>query len=219
MEEDWKGLVERAAAGDAGAARRLVVSLQPVVLNRVSRVAGRSRGSGGARGEQVEDLAQEVFAFLFGDGARALRAWDGGRGLSFLNFVGLLAERRAISIVRQVGGGGIRTLEDPLDEELLDRQPEPGPGPEPSALSREVLALLLDRLRLAVSPLGMHLFELLYVEERAVEEVVATCQMSSDAVYAWRSRLRKLVTRLAAEILDDKQPARPRVPGEDQAHD
>jgi RNA polymerase sigma-70 factor (ECF subfamily) len=45
----------------------------------------------------------------------------------------------------------------------------------------------------------MHLFNLLYVEERPVADVVAAAGLSEDAVYAWRSRLRKLAVGLQAE--------------------
>jgi hypothetical protein len=45
----------------------------------------------------------------------------------------------------------------------------------------------------------MLLFQMLYVEERSVEEVMATTEMTRDAIYAWRSRFRKLVAKLADE--------------------
>ena len=58
-----------------------------------------------------------------------------------------------------------------------------------------------DRLRETLSPLGFHMFRLLYVEDRSVEETATTVKMSAEAVYAWRSRLRKLVTSLAADLV------------------
>jgi RNA polymerase sigma factor (sigma-70 family) len=186
-------------AGQPRAARALIDLLYPVVQARVARVLMRSTGArrGNAR-QEVDDLTQEVFASLFDRQGKALRSWDPARGLSLPNFVGLLAERWALSILRS----GRRTpFAGVADEEReLDRLPEPGPGPEPAAMSRQLLELLLDRLRLALSPLGFHLFQLLYVEDRAPEEVAATARMSADAVYAWRSRLRKLAHHLASEL-------------------
>jgi RNA polymerase sigma-70 factor (ECF subfamily) len=67
-------------------------------------------------------------------------------------------------------------------------------------MSRQLLELLLDRLRVALSPLGFHLFQLLYMEDRSPDEVAASARMSPDAVYAWRSRLRKLANPLAPEL-------------------
>jgi RNA polymerase sigma factor (sigma-70 family) len=198
-------LVADAAAGQAGAARELVRVLYPVVQARVGRVLWRLRGGGqrDLRGE-TEDLTQEVFAFLFEERAKALLAWDPTRGLSLQNFVGLLAERRSISHLRS--GRQSHYNEDPTSDSALDRQGEPSPGPEPAAFSRELLAALLDRLRQSLSPLGMHLFVLIYVEERSVEEVAEAANLSNDAVYAWRSRLRKLVATLAADLAGESGP-------------
>jgi RNA polymerase sigma factor (sigma-70 family) len=196
---DPADLLADTLAGRPRSARALIDLLYPVVQARVARVLMRSAGArrGNAR-QEVDDLTQEVFASLFEHQGRALRSWDPQRGLSLPNFVGLLAERCALSILRS----GRRTpFSGTGDEERkLDGLPEPGPGPEPAAMSRQLLELLLDRLRLALSPLGFHLFQLLYVEERSPEEVAASARMSSDAVYAWRSRLRKLANHLAAEL-------------------
>jgi RNA polymerase sigma factor (sigma-70 family) len=213
MGESLVDLVADAVARRPAAARRLVELLHPVVQARVARVLGRNVAatSRGLR-QEVDDMSQEVFAFLFEDRAKSLRAWDPARGLSLENFVGLLAERKVISILRSGRQNPLR--EDPTLSEALDRETAAVPGPEPAAFSRELLEVLLDRLRLALSPLGMHLFELLYVEERTVEEVAAIAHMSNDAVYAWRSRLRKVVSALGAELLTDAAPAIPALPRE-----
>jgi len=186
-------------AGQPRAARALIDLLYPVVQARVARVLMRSAGGrrGNAR-QEVDDLTQEVFASLFEHGGKALRSWDPQRGLSLPNFVGLLAERCALSVLRSGKRTPFSAAGD--EERQLDRLPEPGPGPEPAAMSRQLLELLLDRLRLALSPLGFHLFQLLYMEDRRPEEVAASVRMSSDAVYAWRSRLRKLANHLATEL-------------------
>ena len=195
---DAADLLADTLAGHPRAARGLIDLLYPVVQARVARVLLRSAGArrGNPR-QEIDDLTQEVFASLFEHQGRALRSWDRQRGLSLPNFVGLLAERCALSILRS----GRRTPFSSADEERkLDGLPEPGPGPEPAAMSRQLLELLLERLQLALSPLGFHLFQLLYVEERAPEEVAASARMSADAVYAWRSRLRKLANHLATEL-------------------
>ena len=78
-----RSLLERVLAGDAASSRALVAALLPVVQARVARVLVRRRGGSGRDVRQeVEDLSQEVFAILFADGARVLRAWDPSRGLS-----------------------------------------------------------------------------------------------------------------------------------------
>ncbi len=195
-------LVSQALAGHEPALASLVDLLTPVVQARVARALLAHRPPGGGRSirEQVEDLTQEVFLTLFADGARVLKTWNSDRGLSLENFVGLVAQRRAISMLRT--GKRSPWKEDPtLDDELDGAAPDP--DPEERTASREHLRLLLGRLKEELSPLGWRLFDLLLVRERSVKEVRAETGMSRDAVYAWRSRLRKLARRLLDEIVSD----------------
>lgn len=182
-------LVRRALSGDPAATRRLVVAVLPVVQARVTRVLARRRNKSGRDVRQeVEDLAQEVFAALFDEDGRALRAWDASRGLSLANFCGLVAEREAASILRS--GRRSPWSADPTDTDDLERD----------LARREQLELLVDRVREALSPRGLEMFERLVVREESVEAVCAATKMSPDAVYAWRSRIGKLVRALAREI-------------------
>lgn len=206
-------LVSRALAGDDSALARLVDRLTPVIQARVARtlLLSRPRGRQGQVRQQVEDLAQEVFLHLFADGGRVLRSWEPERGLSLDNFVGLVARRRALSFVRS-GRGGARAEEPAPDEEL--ERPAPGIGPERIAVGREQLRLLLHRLEEELSPLGWHLFHLLLVEERPVAEVERSTRMSRDALYAWRSRLRRRA-RLLFDDIRSETGRRPRINGKD----
>lgn len=193
-------LVEHALSGDVGALRKLVDELTPVIQVRVARALARS--SAAARGnrsirQELEDLTQEVFVSLLADDGRALRAWDPARGLSLPNFVGLLAQRQVASILRS--GKRSPWTEDPADLAEL----EVGAEPADTALkleSREMLGLLLQRVREELSPRGLELFHRICVEQESVDSIVSTTGMSPDAVYAWRSRLRRLVVRIAGEM-------------------
>jgi RNA polymerase sigma factor (sigma-70 family) len=205
MSEPWPELIRQtlsgAQAGQAAraAARTLTEALYPVVQARVARVLWRARRSADRSVQQeVADMTQDVFRALFDGGGRALQAWDPARGLSLPNFVGLLAERHAIAALRSDRRNP--WTEEPTVDSAFDRYEAQAANPEPVVRSRELLELLLDKLRLAVSPLGLHMFHLLYVEERSVDEAAAATSMSPDAVYAWRSRLRKTVAALAAEL-------------------
>lgn len=203
---DERLLVERALAGDAAETRRLVRLLLPVVQARVARVLVRRRaGSGRDVRQEVEDLAQEVFAAFFADGGRVLRAWDPGRGLSLASFCGLVAEREATSILRS--GRRSPWTEAATEMEDLERGLAPAEGAEPRVASREQLALVLDRVREALSPRGLELFHRLVIEEEPVDAVCASTGMTPDAVYAWRSRLGKLVRKIAAEVADSQRMA------------
>jgi RNA polymerase sigma-70 factor (ECF subfamily) len=154
----------------------------------------------------VADLAQEVFASLFAQDGRLLRVWDPARGLTLASWCGLLAEREATSILRS----GRRSPWSEVATELDELEKSLGETPDAELLisSREQLARLVDRLREALSPRGLELFHRLIVNEESVDSVCSSTGMTSDAVYAWRSRITKVVRKLAAE----QAASEPRVP-------
>jgi DNA-directed RNA polymerase specialized sigma24 family protein len=186
----------------------LIAQLVPIVEARVARVLVRRRGGSGRDARQeVEDLAQEVFLVLFDDGARILRAWDPTRGLSLDNFVGLVAERQAASILRS--GRRSPWTDAPAEDAELEGAQEPAPPEgEVRLISREALDQVVDRLRETLTPRGLELFFRLIVEEEPVENVCRTTGMSPDAVYAWRSRLAKQVRKIAQELSEASSSAR-----------
>ena len=209
MESDLPHLDTRQAlAGDAGAVRRLVDRLTPVIQARVARTL-LLRRSGGPAGrdvrQEIEDFSQEIFLLLFSDGGRLLRSWQPERGLSLANFVGLVAERQTVSILRN--GKRSPWKEDPTLLEELDGEAEHR-HPEETAATREALRLLLEHLREELSPLGRHLFHLLFLRELSLPEVTAKTGLSADAVYAWRSRLRKLARRFLDRLSERGGPKR-----------
>ena len=196
---DERTLLAKALGGDVAATRTLVRLLMPVVQARVARTLVRRRGGSGRDARQeVEDLAQEVFAALFADGGKVLRAWDSSRGLSLPSFCGLIAEREAASILRSGRRSPWTETATELDE--LEKALAEVPDVEVSVSSREQLARLVDRLREALSPRGLELFHRLVVEEEDVESVCASTGMTADAVYAWKSRIGKVLRKLAAEM-------------------
>jgi RNA polymerase sigma-70 factor, ECF subfamily len=198
--EDTVSLVREALAGDQTALTRLVARLTPVIQARVARTLLARRwhlGSDRNVRQEVEDLTQDVFLSLFARDGRVLRSWEAGRGLSLENFVGLVSERQVVSFLRS--GKRNPWKEEPSPVEDLD-VPALDRGPEEVTASREQLRLLLERLRGKLSPLGRHLFELLFVQELSLTEIMASSGLSADAVYAWRSRLRRLAREILAEL-------------------
>lgn len=206
--------IQAALAGDEPALSRLVRTLTPVIQSRVARsllLRRTGRAAGRDIRQEVEDLTQDIFLLLFADGGKVLRSWQPERGLSLANFVGLVAERQTVSILRS--GKRSPWKEEPVLPEDLD-QAAPESGPEEAAASREQLRLLLHRLTEELTPLGRHLFDLLFLRELPFDEVTRQTGMSPDAVYAWRSRLRRLARRLLDETsenrLDPRTPVRDR---------
>jgi RNA polymerase sigma-70 factor (ECF subfamily) len=201
--------LRRALDGDAQAARALVRELSPVVRSRVVRGLWR-KGRVAERDPRLEidDLAQEVFAELFAERGRVLRSWQASRGLSLENFVGLVAERHVASILRT--GKRSPWTEDPTEEQALAEAAGPSMADEVLVLSRDLICAILERLREELSPRGLHLFDLLVVQERPIEELVSMTGLNAPALYAWRSRLlrraRALATTLQAIRCGTRQP-------------
>ena len=84
-------------------------------------------------------------------------------------------------------------------------------------ISRDLLERLLDGVRARLSPRGLDLFYRLCVREEAVETIAEQCKMTPDSIYAWRSRLRRTVRDLAAELAAEGDAASdvteaPRIP-------
>jgi RNA polymerase sigma-70 factor (ECF subfamily) len=207
--EDTAGLVRRALAGDQTALSRLVAVLTPVIQARVARtlLARRSLlASGRDLRQEVEDQSQEVFLALFTRDGHILRSWQSERGLSLENFVGLVAERQVLSFLRS-GRRNPWKEDSAFAEDELDTA-APDSDPEEVTASREHLTRLLDRLHEELSPLGWRLFQLLFVQELSQAEVQEKSGLSAEAVYAWRSRLRRLAHKLLAEMSENPAPSR-----------
>lgn len=189
--------IEQALSGDARALRELIRELTPVVQARVARVLVRAGGCarGGALRQDVADFTQDVLASLFADEGRILRSFrvDGGMGLR--GFVGLVAERDAISRVRSRKRSPM--TEAPTDDEALERALGSTRGEENAHVDRALLTRVVSGLEAALSPLGMRVFQELFVHERTVEEASVSLEMSADAVYQWRTRIRRSARELA----------------------
>ncbi len=198
---DWTTQdISGALAGDASALGRVVDHLMPVVHARVTRVLYRYAGSARGRDirQEADDMVQEVFLALFDKDGKVLRSWDPARGMSLANFVGLVAQRTALQVMRS--GRRNPWTEDPTLAETLDVEPARDAPADRRVGARQAFDVLLDRLGERLSPLGMSLFQELLVRQRGVVEVAEARGMSTAAVYAWQGRLKKLVRGLASEV-------------------
>lgn len=202
--EDTSKLVRDALAGDRDAEERLVALLTPVIQACVARTLLARRASRNVR-EDVKDLTQDVLLRLFEQDRHVLRSWEPERGLSLENFVGLVSKFYVLSFLRSDKRN--RRKEEPVPDKDLEG-PSSDRGAEEIVVKREQLHLLLDGMRKELSPEGWHLFELLYVEELSVRETMAVTGLSEDAVYQWRSRLRRLARKLLAELSGNAEPER-----------
>jgi RNA polymerase sigma-70 factor (ECF subfamily) len=202
--------VSRALRGDREAVHELTELLAPVIQSRVARVLLRQRGRQTPEQvrQEVEDITQDVFLALFERGARILRSWNPERGASLTTFVGLVAERHAISRLRR------RTtnpwVEQATSDEDLERHLDNTSDLEAAVASRQILERLAAEIDKELTPKGKLLFSLLLVEQRPIAEVCELLEMRPDAVYAWRSRLARRVRALAEKFLSENGHGRRR---------
>lgn len=196
-------LLAAALAGDEAALLELARLLTPPIQVRVARALVRragSRGRGGSSRSELDDLTQEVFVRLFASGARVLRAWDQERGLSLVNFVGLVAEREVSSVFhserRTPRSDRLELREDMEAQESWSIDL----GDERRHMYRDLLVKLCRRLDAWLSPRGRELFDVLYLEERPLADVAEQFHMKPSAIYAWRNRVGRRARELLAEI-------------------
>jgi RNA polymerase sigma factor (sigma-70 family) len=182
-------------AGSAAAIHKFVVTLTPVIQSRVAR--GVLQHSSRDVRQDVQDFCQDVFMHLFADNGHVLRRFDARRGLSLPNYVGMIAQRRGVSALRSSRYNAWR------EDTEFDERTAPGPGsddPAGHACDEDQIATLFEALQRTLSPMAWHLFQLLYVHELSVDEAMSRTGLTSSAIYAWRSRLRKAARDAQARL-------------------
>ena len=198
--DDAHALVTRAVGGDKAAVRALVARVGPVARTAVARVLFRykSKARGRDLAAECEDMAQEAMVALFENDAKVLGSWSPERGASLETFVGIVAERAALSILRS--GKRSPFTEDPTDDADFSVFASHAPSAERRAISHDALVRLHDRLKAHLTPRGYLLFLRLVVEEGDVDLVARDLGMARDAVYAWKYRFASAVKGIAAGV-------------------
>jgi RNA polymerase sigma factor (sigma-70 family) len=198
-------LIRRAVARDREATHALVGQLSPIIQARAARALLRRRSTAGGRDarQEVKDLTQHVLMVLFADDGRALLRWDPEGGASLANFVGVIAENEIASILRSRRRSPWG--EEPTDAGDLAELNSADPGHEERAISKDLLRIALDRVREQLSERGLEMFSWIVIDGHTVEEVCDLAGMKPDAVYAWRSRLARLLREIAEEVSSDSK--------------
>lgn len=201
--------LELSFLGDESAIETLVERLTPVIARRVIRSLVRTgRPATGCR-DLIRDLTQDVFLDIFDNDARILRSWHPERGLSLENFVGLVAERRTLKRL----GRRLYAADGPEPSWEASARPGASPDPEQETVARSLWLELLCRVEERLTPMGWKMFRLLFVEERSMAEIAGETRLRRDAIYAWRSRLKKLVRAVYEEVAQTESPAAETLPG------
>ncbi len=148
----WSAMMAAAQAGDRAAYERLLRDCIPFVKRVVRRT--------GVRPESVEDVAQDVLITVH----RARRTYDPTR--PFANWLGAIAQRRAIDHLRHRGRQERREVSD---DASLDAHPDGGATPEGALLGEGVSRDVRGAVA-ALSPVQREAVELLAFQQRSLGE-------------------------------------------------
>lgn len=183
--------VQRFVRKDRAAETTLVHALTRTLRNCV---AGTLRSSEPGRTQEAEDLVQEVWLHLLARDRLVLAQWNPARGLTLRSYVSLVARRRVISRLRLHHARRFRAC----DPDACDATPGTMPASrvEQRTLSRQWLAKIEAHLRVHTSSRGMDMFRRLFLLEQSTAEIAEATDLSHDAVYQWRRRLRMLLADL-----------------------
>jgi RNA polymerase sigma-70 factor (ECF subfamily) len=120
----------------------------------------------------------------------------------------LVAERRVRSLLRS--GRWTRWREQPTEARALESRAAPVESPARRAAEQQCWERVVRRAEAQLSSQGLLMMDLLLLQQRPVAEVAETTGMTVGALYAWRSRLQKLMREVASELpLADPRTAGP----------
>ena len=187
----------------------LIMALSPIIRASVTREMRRRAGTRRAFEQEVEDMVQTVLLALFTREGSAIEAWDPdrSRGLGLEGFVSLVAARQVDTLLRSRRRNP--WTEEAVVSEAFDESPVSRAGPETLAGSRHTLFMVAARLRARVSPLGIKVFEMLFLQDRSPEDVGAALGLRTPAVHTWKSRLSRAAREISAELEGVRTPPRP----------
>lgn len=191
-------LIGRALAGEPSSVRELVAWLSPVISRRVAATLWKRTRKRNIQ-QEVDDITQEVLLSLFQSDGKTLRSWDPARGMSLGRFVGMLAQHLTISTLRN--GRTSPWRDEPTElAKLEELDTWDGITPESVTISRQTLQVVLDRMRAALSPRGLVLFQRIIVDGEPLETIMADEGLTQAAAYQWKSRLLQTLRSLAADV-------------------
>ncbi|MEM7154812.1 MAG: sigma-70 family RNA polymerase sigma factor [Myxococcota bacterium] len=140
------------------------------------------------------DVTQDVMVKLFANGGRVLRAWEPQLGLSLRGFIKRVVRFHVLQLFRTERSNPWRN--DPAEPEQLD-----GLDPRPPELLHQLwLWQVRDQLLERETERGRKLYQALFVEQRAAEDIARDHDMTRDAVYQWRARFKRRAAKTLGNI-------------------
>ena len=136
--------------GDRRAVSAFVRVMTPIVQARAAKAMRGFAVEGSRARQELEDMVQDTFLAIFANDSKLLRGWDPDRGLSFQNFVGLIAYRLALSKLRTQKSNPFNA--DPTMDEELEQGQEPEPAFDTALAQRDLMVKVVARVRAKLSP-------------------------------------------------------------------
>jgi RNA polymerase sigma-70 factor, ECF subfamily len=151
---------------------------------------------------QAEDIIQETALALFMN--MKSFEYDRTRG-KFRNLVWIIAMRKVFDLKRRAAHGGRLEGEHPL----LAEPEAPGPTPltqliidELDKLGCAIVKAALQSIRKEVKPLDYQIFDLHFLKELSVDEVLGSVTSTRDQVYVITSRVKKKCLEAVERLAD-----------------
>lgn len=153
-----------AQAGDSASYERLLRDCVPLIKG----VARRQ----GVLGDRIDDVVQDVLLTIH----RARQTYDPGR--SFTAWLRVIAERRAIDLLRQTGRQGAREIHAPLAfEDYADASADPSTG-----LDRADDAGRIDQALAGLPARQREAVQYLVLEEQSLADAAALTRRSKGSL-------------------------------------
>lgn len=190
--------IEQAYRGRPGARRALSERLRKIIHVAVARrLYPIARSSGREPRQELEDFVNGVFLALLEDDWRVLRRYDPSQG-SLESYVSVIATRHVIDAFRVKRRDPYAEL--PVgDQGVLEHRRGAGEDLERRVRARSELDELHAYLRERLDARSLALFHMLFVEGKSVEHVCEALELSKQAVYKRRSRIKQDVRQWRCE--------------------
>lgn len=192
--DEEEALLQQALRGSEADVGRLVDYLELHVRRTAFHLLGQN-GHVASRYE-ANDLVQATLELLFRDGWRVLQKWDPERKVLLRTYVNVVS-------VRTMRAQLNRRLEalDP-SQELLEL---PSEHPDQVHEARSSVRMLLGELSNRLSAASQRVFEILFIEDRDVDEAARELSISVLAVRSHKKRIRQEARCILAELAPEAE--------------
>lgn len=199
--DDPAELLARTLHGDRGAEARLFARFAPIIRKTVLRTfwlcGVRAQGNRNI-GTELMDCEQQVCLALLDHDKRILRNFRPDVGSGQLDaYISGVTDRTTRKNLRR------RRMIAPEVPTPIEEIPEPSseqPDAEGKLLTRDLLRRVLAIIENELSPEAKELFMMHFIDDLDVPTICQRTGKSSESVWQWASRMRKVCARIAEKL-------------------